>query len=270
MPIITITRGSLSATFKLSERLARELNCRTVTREEIIDHGRKYGIEEFLQAAKGIMESKPPHSWDPNTEQIQHYLAIYKAALMDFVVEGNVICHGLQTHYLLTDVPRVLRVKVVAPLEYRVRSIAEESEFSEAEARDYIQNVDSQRITWVKFLHGADFDDPTNYDLTLNMANLNLDAITVLIGLVVRRPEFRLDSSALKIIRDVHLKSVAAAYLIHSPQTRNMSFSIDCDSDNGHVKVTRIDPASDSDWQKTVKEVLSKVDLISTLKIARS
>lgn len=268
MPVITITRGSLSASYKLTQGLAREIPCRAISREEIIEHGKKYGIEEFLNAAKSIMETRPPHSWDPHAAQIHHYLVIFKAALMDFVAEGNIVYHGLQTHYLLTDVPRVLRVKVVAPLEYRVKTLTAESNYSEAEAREHIQYVDAQRISWYKFLHGAEYDEMTNYDVVLNMEKLNLDAMVEMIGLLVRKPEFRIDAGAMKLIHDAHMKAKIRAYLVRSPKTRDMDMTLTCDCESGTVRVKFNAPGRMAgEWQKNIKEALAELDIIKNIEI---
>lgn len=268
MPVITITRGSLSATYKLTQRLAREIPCRAISREEIIEHGKKYGIEEFLKAAKGIMETRPPHSWDPHAAQIHHYLVIFKAALMDFVAEGNLIYHGLQTHYLLTDVPRVLRVKVVAPLDYRVRTLREESNYNEAEAREHIQYVDAQRISWYRFLHGSEYDEMTNYDIIFNMEKLNLDAMTEVIDHVVRKPDFRIDAGAMKLIHDAHMKAKIRAYLVRSPKTREIDLTISCDCESGSVKLKCNAPEPiASDWKKDIEDALSELDVIRNIDV---
>ncbi len=268
MPIITITRGSLSASQKLTDRLARELNCRAISRDNIIEHGKKYGIDEFLQAATRIMETKPPHSWDPQAAQIHNYLTIFKAALLDFVAEGDIIYHGLQTHYLLTDVPHILKIKVIAPFDYRVKTLKDEAGITIDQSAEHIQLVDTQRVRWAKFLHGDEFDEPTTYDMILNMSNLNLDAMTELITLVIRRPEFRLHGGVMKEIRDAHLIALVKAYLVRSPVTREMDLSVQCDSASGHVKIIRLAPTpSAGDWQKEIKEAVSGIEKMSTLEV---
>ncbi len=268
MPVITITRGSLSATYKLTKRLSQELNCRAISREEIIEHGKKYGIEEFLIAAKRIMETKPPHSWDPHAAQIHHYLDIFKAALMDFVVSGDVIYQGLQTHFLLTDVPKVFKTKVVAPMEYRVRTLMEEQSMSEAESREHINHIDEQRIRWAEFIYGRNFDDPTNYDMILNMSNLNLDAMVQIISNVVSRPEFRVDAGTMKLLRDARMKAVVKARLVSNSDTREMDVSVECDSETGKTKIRRnaLTPIT-GEWEKQIEKALEQVEGIGTLEI---
>jgi len=271
VPVITITRGSLRASQKLTNRLASVLNCRAISREMIIDHGKQYGIEEFMLAARKIMESKPPHSWDPHAEQIHNYLTMFKASLMDFVVKGDVIYHGLQTHFLLASVPRVLRLKVVAPIEYRVTALTEEKNISETEARDEIMKVDEQRVSWAKFIYGENFDDPTQYDMILNMSKLNLDAMVEVVVSLTRRPEFRLDAKTMKFMRDAHLTALVQAYLVRSARTRSMEFWVQSDSTTGHVSIRRKSPKpSTSDWQKDVKDALSEMESIKSLEVTEA
>ena len=46
MNIITISRGSLSATEMLAKKVSEKLNCSVVTREDVIKAAEKYGIKE--------------------------------------------------------------------------------------------------------------------------------------------------------------------------------------------------------------------------------
>jgi cytidylate kinase len=271
MSVIAITRGSLIASQKLTDRLKGELDWQTITREEVIEHGRKYGIDEFLDVARKIMDTKPPNSWDPNAEQIHRYLTIFKAALLDYVVQGNIIYHGIQSHFLLADIPGVLRVKVGAPFEYRVKAMVMERGMSDHDARDYIIEVDGQRVNWARFLHGIDYNEATNYDMVLSMSNLNLDAMVDLIALVIRRPEFRLNAGVMKIIADAHFRARIMAYLIRSPKTRELDLALECDAEGRWIKIVRSGAGSGgSDWRDDIGAALSEIDNISSLEILES
>ena len=269
MPVITITRGSLSASTKLTQKLAAELNCRSLSREDLIEYGKKYGIDEFMHAARKIMEGKPPNSWDPRANQIQHYLTIAKAALLDFVVQGDIIYHGLQTHFILTDVPRVMKIKVVAPMDYRIKGLMEESEIAENAAREHIKFVDEMRISWAKFLYGENFDDPTSYDMILNMMHLNLDAMVQIISQTVHRPEFRLNAGVMREIRDAHLRALIRAQLVRDTVTRDIEFEVNADSVTGNVELTIDDNSKKSAETKSrIEKALSEIEIITELKIS--
>ncbi len=269
MPIITITRGSLSTSYRLTARLSEQLNCRAVSREEVIKHARKYGIEETGLADIAVFETQPPHFWDRHAAQRKHYLTIFKAALMDFVVGGDAIYHGHLGQFLLHDVPKLLRVRANASVEFRVNLLMTESGRTETEARDYISQVDSRRINWAKFLYGVDFNNPANFDLILNMDKMSIETMSDLVAHVATRPEFKPDESSVRDTRDAHLKAQVLAYLARSPRTRGMDLSVECHADTGHVKVEGVAPAvGTSVWQKDIREVLSGIERISKLEIA--
>lgn len=269
MPIITITRGSLSTSFRLKGKLSELLNCRAVSREEVIKHAQKYGIEETGLADIGVLETQPPHFWDRHAAQRKHYLTIFKAALMDFVVDGNAIYHGHLGQFLLRDVPKILRVRADASVEFRVNLLMKESGRTEAEAREYINQIDSRRINWARFLYGVDFNNPANFDLILNMDKMSIETMADIVAHAAERPEFKLDEPSVKAIKDAHLKALVLAYLARSTRTRGMDLSVECDTEKGHVKIRGIAPAlGTSIWEKDIKEVLSGVEGISSFDVA--
>ena len=269
MPIITITRGSLSTSFKLKDRLSEILGCKAVSREEVIKHAHKYGIEETGLADIGIVETQPPHFWDRHAAQRRHYLTIFRASLMDFIAEGCLIYHGHLGQFLLQEIPKLLRVRADASLDFRVKLLMRESGRTEGEARQYINDVDSRRVNWARFLYSVDFNNPANFDLVLNMDKMSIDTMADIVAHAAQRPEFTLDDSSLKTIKDVHLKAQVLAQIVRSPRTRGMDLSVECDSVSGHVKVRGIAPVvGASVWEKDIKEVLSGVQGIKTMDVA--
>ncbi|HWR84022.1 MAG TPA: cytidylate kinase-like family protein [Candidatus Deferrimicrobium sp.] len=269
MPIITITRGSLSISFKLKDKLSEMLGCRAVSREEIIKQAVRYGIEDTGLADIGVVETQPPHFWDRHAAQRRHYLTIFKAALMDFVADGNLIYHGHLGQFLLNDVPRLLRVRANAPMEFRVNLFMKESGSSETEARAYINQIDSRRMNWARFLYGVDFNDPANFDLILNMDKMSVDTMAAIVARAADQPEFTIDDAVLQSIKHAHLKATALAYLARSPRTRSMDLSLECDADRGHVKVRGLAPvAGSAQWEKDIRDVLAEVKEITSLDIS--
>ena len=268
MSIIMITRGSLSTSFKLKDKLSELLNYRAVAREEVIKHALKYGIEETGLAGKGVVETQPPYFWDRHTAQRRHYLTIFKAALMDFVVDGNAIYHGHLGQFLLSDIPILLRVRADASMEYRVHMLMRESGRTERDASDYINQIDCRRAKWARFLYGTDFNNPANFDLVLNMDKMSIETMADIVVRTTERPEFKVDELSLKVIKDAHLRAVVLAHLVRSPRTRGMDLSVECDTEKGHVKIQGIAPALGTDvWEKDIKEVLSSVEGISKLEV---
>jgi len=90
MSVIAVSRGSLFATKKLAEGLKAQLGYKIISREEVIDAAKRYGIEKTGLGERDIMESHPPGYWHDRSDERMHYLTCFKTALLDFAVEGSI------------------------------------------------------------------------------------------------------------------------------------------------------------------------------------
>lgn len=269
MPIITITRGSLSATFKLAQKLSDTLGCKVVSREDVLKYASRYGIEETGLGTVGIMEKEPPHFWDRHAPQRRYYLTIFKAALMDNIVEGCAVYHGHLGQFLLSDVPKLLRIRANASVQFRINNLMKESGMTEVQAEQHIREIDNKRVSWAKFLYGVDFNSNMNFDLILNLDRMSIDTIAGIITCATERPEFKLDESSLKQIRDARLRAVIFAHLVRSPRTRGMDLRVECDSITGQVTVRGMAPVYGSEiWRNDIKDVVSKVEGVARVEIS--
>ncbi len=269
MAIITLTRGSLSATYRLADALCKQNpDCTTVSREEIIKYAEKYGMEETGMAETGYMEVQPPQFWDRQAAQRRQYLIYFKASLMDFVVKDNIVYHGHLAQFQLSDVPKILRVRVDASLEFRVQALMSESNYTQAEARKHISEIDSRRKNWAKFLYNVDFNDTLNYDIILNMDKMSVDTMADIIFRAARSSEYTVDEEAKKTIRDVHFKSIILAHLAHATRTRGMELMIECDADTGTVKARGLGPIVGAEtWQADIREAIMGVEGVKEVDI---
>jgi len=82
-------------------------------------------------------------------------------------------------------------VRLISPLEKRVRALQETQRRMTAKAaEDFIRNVDQDRRRWVKVTYGADVEDPSLYDLTVNLRSLSVDSACVAIAEAAAQPEY--------------------------------------------------------------------------------
>jgi len=267
MPLIVITRGSLGATSELAEIISKKLNCRSVTREDGLNHAKKYGIDE-TGLAGGIMEKQPPHFWDRNAAQRRQYLIYLKAALLDLLVDGNAVYNGHLAQFILTDVPKLLRVRVDASMRIRVNHLMKQQNLTEEAAVAQIKEIDSRRNSWTKFLYGVEFNDPTNFDLILNRDKMSLETMAEAVITIAQRPEFKFDDNSLKLLKDIRLKAVINASLARSPRTQGIEVSIECDSQSGIVRVSGLAPLVGTDtWTNDIKDVVTRVEGVRQVEV---
>ncbi len=95
-------------------------------------------------------------------------------------LRGNVVLDGHLTAWIVKDYAD-LRIAIVAPLDIRVKRIAERDRISLEEAyRDALLREEIERIRFKKH-YGIDIDDMSIFDLIINSANLKPEEIVELI-----------------------------------------------------------------------------------------
>jgi len=212
MAIITVSRGTFSGGQELAERVAQRLDYRCISREVLIDASRKYGVsEERLSRAL----TKKPGVLEHLTLERSRYLACIRAALMREVRDEKAVYHGHAGHLLLQDVPHILRVKVIANMEFRIAAAMEREQLSEKDAEQFIQKMDEARTRWTRFLYRADWNDPSLYDIVANLDRVSLDGAVVMVIRLASADECQPTEQSRKTINDLvlstHLRALIAA-----------------------------------------------------------
>ena len=97
MPIITIYRGAFTGGEEVAQYVAQTLDYRCVSREELVEASRGYGIT----AAKlnEILE-REPHWWEHWLQNLRPYRIALQAAMCSVAQEGNIVYHGHVGHEL--------------------------------------------------------------------------------------------------------------------------------------------------------------------------
>lgn len=90
--------------------------------------------------------------------------------LIEIALEGEAIIRGWGATRLFRDVPGVLHVRVCAPMEMRVATVAERLDVDARTARREIDRSDAAHgQTFLRFFRG-DWRDPGNYNVILDTA----------------------------------------------------------------------------------------------------
>jgi cytidylate kinase len=99
---------------------------------------------------------------------------------------GGAVILGRAAHLVLGP-GGALRVLVVAPLEARIRTVAEREGIDEREARRRIVSVEADRKAFLMKHFHADFADPSTFDLVVNTAVLGVAGACAAIRTAVER-----------------------------------------------------------------------------------
>lgn len=258
MPIITISRGSGSGGQELAERVAERLDFEVVSREQVVHDAASWGApEEDLQRAL----LKPPGLWDRFRHERDRYLAFVQAALCSRVRGGSVVYHGNAGHLLLPGISHVICIRLIAPMDLRVRILGERRGMSEEEALDYCEKVDHQRERWTRFLYGVDWLDPHLYDLTVNLRTMEVRDAAELVTVLSRSPKFRPTDGSRRAMDDLLLASRVRAAL--AADSRTSSAELGLRASDGVVYLRgRLRPASLVDSVLDVVAAVEGVDRV--------
>lgn len=268
MSVIAISRGSLSAAVRLAEGLRDKLGGRIIAREQVVTAAERYGLEDTGLTEKQILAQHPPGFWERYSDARKHYLTCFKAALLDFVLEDSIIYHGNLAHLLLNEVPFVLRIRVNAPLENRVKCLMEDEGISEEVALQKVKDIDQQRRSWTQFLYDADYRDPILFDLVLNMAKITVEDAIELASAEVAKAQFQPTEEYLRSVRNLHLATVAQTYLMHHPSTYGLDLHVEADADKGEAVIYRSPaPAEGSASESDIRSALADAPAIKAVKI---
>ncbi len=172
MAIIMLSRGSHSGGKLLSDCVAAHLSYRSINRETIIAKASGCGTTE--RKLRDALE-RPPSFWDRFREDRRRYMTLFQACLTEELGSGNVIYTGHSAHLLLGGVSHVLRVRIIAPLAFRLAAVQDALQLGRDAALAYIRGQDEDRARWTRYLYGVEWSDPALYDLVLNLEHLRIE-----------------------------------------------------------------------------------------------
>lgn len=211
MAIITISRGAYSQGKAVAELLAERLGYTCVSREILLNASEEFNIPE-IKLKRAIHDS--PSILERFTRGKERYVTYIRAALLKYARTGNVVYHGLAGHFLLQEVPRVLKVRIIADIEDRVAEEVRREGVSTDKARELIDRDDQERRKWSLHLYGADPWDPALYDLVLHVKSTTVEGAVSLIGFIAGLPGFQITPRVQQILDDVALGAQVEGALI--------------------------------------------------------
>jgi cytidylate kinase len=100
---------------------------------------------------------------------------------------GRAVIVGRGANFILPPEKR-FSVRIVAPQAWRIKNVSKEFDIASEDAKRRVMRTESDRRAFIRKYFNADITDPTNYDLVINTAVLNVDdavkVISSALGLV--------------------------------------------------------------------------------------
>lgn len=196
-PVITISREVGCNGLKLANLIAQRLNSRKLATEWKV-----LSKEVFHQSAKElnlepervrrILKQTNKYTFDEiikafNDKQYKSERRIIKTVsevVRSFAVDGFAIIVGRAGHIIAKDIKSALHIRLVAPLEYRIKNIMENNRLNREEAILFIQKVENERNAFRNAMIEVKLHEDM-FDLTLNRSSFDGEELVDIIEYAV-------------------------------------------------------------------------------------
>jgi len=185
--VITISREPGSGGNILGERLSQQLQFDLFYQEfvhkmaesahvsvrllETLDEKGASVLEEWISS---LVDKR--HLWPDR--YLQHLMKI----IGTIGKHGRAVIVGRGANFVLPPEKRI-SLRVISPLETRIRNVSQAFGAAAAEARSRILKTESDRKAFIKKYFNEDIQNPLNYDIIINTEDLSIDdAVNAVIG----------------------------------------------------------------------------------------
>lgn len=235
MPLIAMTREMGSLGKDVAAGVAARTQ-RKVVYHEIIEpiankmRLRKSHVERFLDGKSGL--------WERLTTD-KTSLSIFTAdETFRFLRDGSTgVIRGWGAVHLLKDVPHVIRVRICAPLETRVKRMMERLATDNREAVENEIAMSEEAHTAITRRHfGVNWRDPEHYDLVLSTERLSIDECVEEVECMMKKRRFQETPESLGMVENMALQWAVRSGLRRDGRTSAMNVTVSCDA--GRVTLT--------------------------------
>jgi cytidylate kinase len=216
MPVVLISRGTMSGGQNLAHCLSKRLSLRCVCREDLLSAVDRHGGH-----ARKVVESleRATRAYEQFTQNRRPFLILMRHALLGFIREGDIVYHGYAGHLLVPSAPGCMRVRISAPLPLRARNAMQRLGVSESEAKDAVQREDDDRVRWSRYMYGRDVRDPHLYDAWFSLERMSIETVCATIGAGLQEKEFQPTPESRRVIDELYLCTSVEAALVSDART---------------------------------------------------
>jgi len=196
-PVVTISRECGCSSQRIAIKLAkilsgysyqhvgkRNVEWKWVSKEIIVKAANELDVSSekikgvFLKEAKLSLHKvstafSSEKIYDADDQQVIDTLT---NVIRKLAQQGNFVIVGRASNIIAKDIPAKLRIKLQAPLSWRVNRIRERSSMNYSEAQDYVLEIDRQRELMAQHIAGRKLDN-NDFDLIFNCSTFSDDQI---------------------------------------------------------------------------------------------
>jgi cytidylate kinase len=230
MPIVTISHEIGAGGPEIGQQLAERMGYRYVDHELISDAAQRYGL---LEEKLSHLDESKPSLFERFDAETRRYITVIQTALYDFAEHDNVVLMGRGGQWLLRGIPHVLRVRVMAPFDVRVKRLGKKlagpmgEQTNPRTVTELVRRDDAEKAGRMRYLYEVGITDPALYELVINTEKLSVAAAVGVIAGAVEQPELATTAASAQLVADRALASRVQVALATHPETRKYRITVE-------------------------------------------
>ena len=185
-PAITISREFGCEGFPVAEKLKALLEKKTGDAWEVMDKelmkevARHHNLGEDIfkrLGEKNLFLDEFLSTFSPRWHSDKDYYKLLTRQIVALATGGNVIIVGRGSTIVTQKMSNCFHFRIIAPLDFRTRTIAKRLHLSHGEAEDLVLKRQKARETFIHDFLDHDIADPNLYHLILNNGKAGADRI---------------------------------------------------------------------------------------------
>lgn len=214
MPIIIISSDSREIEKEIAEKVAVAMDYNRLGTQVLSDVAANYQIDpgkltEALETTPSVFKNMPSKHW-------RHYLSCIEAEVFDRLLKDNIVCWGLSAHLFVTGISHVMKVRLLSGSGRSIGKIAEQKGITVARAEKLIADELRQRKKWSLTAYNLDETDPSQYDLVINLDQIDPTEAAITITNAVEYRKFQPMTYSIKCLSNLALAARVNARLLES------------------------------------------------------
>lgn len=199
-PVITISREVGCNGLKFARLLANRLNThklssdwRVLSKEVFYESARELNMEPerirktFKKSEKYVFEEIIKAFNDKNYKSERKIIKTVADVVLSFAIDGFCIIVGRAGHIIAKDIKNALHIRLVAPLDYRIKNIMENNRLNREEAILFIEKVEKERMAFRKAIGGEKTQQTELFDISINRAMFSDEEIVDIVEYAVNK-----------------------------------------------------------------------------------
>ncbi len=150
---------------EVMEESARELHLNPQFVKDIVQSNEQNVIDEIVMSLS--------HKYYPGNIKIMKTIRQF---IYSIAQQGHVVIVGRGGVAITHDIENALHIKIIAPLEWRIRNVSKKQKISEADAKKVIMDIDKKRTNMVNHFFGKKTDDSV-FDIIFNYTRFDDNTI---------------------------------------------------------------------------------------------